>query len=64
MRSAVSVTLPDRLLTAVDDYARQRSVPRSYAVQELIERQLTSTRRPLAELIRGDSVGISKEKSS
>lgn len=39
-RSAVSLTLPTNTLRRVDDLARKRNLPRSYLVQELLERLL------------------------
>jgi predicted transcriptional regulator len=40
MRTAVTITLPESTLAALDGYAAARNVPRSYAAQELLERLL------------------------
>jgi hypothetical protein len=46
MRNNVTLTLPDTTLAALDGYARERSLPRSYAAQELLDRQLSGGRDP------------------
>ena len=53
MRSAVTVTLPVETLDALDGYARERNLPRSYATQEILERMLTinSERRPRLSIV-------------
>jgi predicted transcriptional regulator len=44
MRTNTCLTLPDSLRGRLDEYARQRGLPRSYAAQELLERALPTQR--------------------
>jgi len=48
MRTDVCLTLPDALRGELDDYARLRGLPRSYAAQELLEQALATARPRLA----------------
>jgi metal-responsive CopG/Arc/MetJ family transcriptional regulator len=62
-RRNVCVTLPDALADQLDAHAQSRSLPRSYLVQELLERGLTTGRERLAELERiATSARTFKEK--
>ncbi len=44
MRSNVTLTLPGPVLAELDDYARERGLPRSYAAQEIFEHSLRAGR--------------------
>jgi hypothetical protein len=48
MRTDVCLTLPDALRSDLDDYARLRGLPRSYAAQELLEQALATARPRVA----------------
>jgi hypothetical protein len=48
MRSDVCLTLPDALRGELDEYARLRGLPRSYACQELLELALATARPRVA----------------
>lgn len=44
MRATVTITLPATTLAALDGYASERGLPRSYAAQDLLERLLVHWR--------------------